>query len=106
MANVYYTCNLAPVSLFVRVGYTPRWLGHFLPEGSAANRRDALSVHPMTCPYVTGLVAAADKLLSQAGEGDCLVVPGGCDAMRRLGDLLAAFYPGKVFVLPLPRSGT
>ncbi len=33
-----------------------------------------------------------------------LLVPGGCDAMRRLGDLLAATYPGRVFVLSLARS--
>ena len=37
-------------------------------------------------------------------RGDGLLVPGGCDAMRRMGDLLAATYPGRVFVLSLGRS--
>jgi hypothetical protein len=43
-------------------------------------------------------------LFDDAAPGDVLLVPGGCDAMRRLGDLLAATYPGRVFVLSLPRS--
>ena len=41
-------------------------------------------------------------LTGGAASGDCLVVPGGCDAARRMGDLLAATYPGRVFVLPMP----
>lgn len=104
MANAYYTCNLLPTELVSRCGYTPRWLGNYLQDGTAPVRRDALGVHPMTCPYVTKLVAAADVLLDRAPGDDCLLVPGGCDAMRRMGDLLAAAYPGRVFVLSMPRS--
>ncbi len=121
MANCYYTCNLLPLELVVRSGHSPRWLGNHLRDAAAPARREALSIHPMTCPYVTKLVAAADELLggtdggaplraapqlapTAAAEGDCLVVPGGCDAMRRLGDLLAATYPNRVFVLSMPRS--
>ena len=104
MANAYYTCNLAPVGLAARAGYSPRWLGNHLEDAAAPARRQALSIHPMTCPYVTKLVAAADVLLSHAPPEDCLVVPGGCDAMRRMGDLIAATYPGRVFVLSMPRS--
>ncbi len=104
MPSVYYTCNLFPVGLAVESGYSPRWLGNHLEDVAAPARREALSIHPMTCPYVTQLVLAADVLLSDAAEEDCLIVPGGCDAMRRMGDLMAATYPGKVFVLAMPRS--
>ena len=104
MASAYYTCNLAPIGLVARAGYSPRWLGHHLENTAAPARREALSIHPMTCPYVTRLVAAADSLLSEAPAEDCLIVPGGCDAMRRMGDLLAASYPNQVFVLSMPRS--
>jgi len=126
MPYCYYTCNLVPLDLLVSSGYTPHWLGSYLRDPAAPARRDALSVHPMTCPYVTKLVAAADELFAgEIGEAagaadaapgdktgpaagatrrDVLVVPGGCDAARRLGDLLAANYPDRVFVLPMPRS--
>jgi hypothetical protein len=104
MANAYYTCNLTPVGLMAQAGYSPRWLGNHMVDASAPARREALSIHPMTCPYVTQLVAAADTLLSEAPAEDCLVVPGGCDAMRRMGDLLAASYPERVFVVSMPRS--
>lgn len=151
MPYCYYTCNLLPLDLVVRAGHTPYWLGHRLRDAGAPARREALSIHPMTCPYVTKLVAAADELFGSKGgsgdpldavastdagttappddtpgaegatgasvprgegaaltggaaSGDCLVVPGGCDAARRMGDLLAATYPGRVFVLPMPRS--
>jgi 2-hydroxyglutaryl-CoA dehydratase, D-component len=102
--NAYYTCNLLPLELVARTGYSPRWLGEHLQDPGAPARRDALSVHPMTCPYVTRLVAAADALFDHADDGDVLLVPGGCDAMRRMGDLLAAVYPGRVFVVSLGRS--
>ena len=124
MPYCYYTCNLIPLDLIIRAGYTPRWLGGFLRDPTASTRRDAPSVHPMTCPYVTKLVAAADALFGAAPDGgtsdddasgaadgsrpaaspDVLVVPGGCDAARRMGDLLAATYPDQVFVLPMPRG--
>jgi hypothetical protein len=103
MPNAYYTCNLLPLDLVAACGYAPRWVGGHLQDPAAPARRDALSIHPMTCPYVTGLVAAADVLLDRGPE-DVLVVPGGCDAMRRMGDLLAATYPDRVFVLSLPRA--
>jgi 2-hydroxyglutaryl-CoA dehydratase, D-component len=122
MSYCYYTCNLLPLDLVARGGYAPRWLGNHLRDPGAPARRDALSVHPMTCPFVTKLVAAAEEVLgdrsgpgsstaaSSAADGapgsdtDCLVVPGGCDAMRRMGDLLAATYPDRVFVVHMPRS--
>ena len=104
MPDAYYTCNLLPLEFVACAGYSPRWLGEHLQDPGAPARRDALSIHPMTCPYVTRLVAAADALFDEAAQGDVLLVPGGCDAMRRLGDLLAATYPGRVFVLSLGRS--
>jgi hypothetical protein len=104
MPNAYYTCNLLPLELVAHAGFSPRWLGEHLQDPGAPARRDALSIHPLTCPYVTRLVAAADALFDHAVDGDVLLVPGGCDAMRRMGDLLDATYPGRVFVLPLGRS--
>jgi len=104
MPNAYYTCNLLPLGLVAAAGFEPRWLGGHLQDPTVAARRDALSIHPMTCPYVTRLVAAADALFDEAPEEDVLLVPAGCDAMRRLGDLADAAYPGRVFVLPLGRS--
>jgi hypothetical protein len=109
MPYCYYTCNLLPLGLVADAGYSPRWLGNHLRDPGAPARRDALSVHPMTCPYVTKLVAAAEEVLgthdgSPGSSADCLVVPGGCDAMRRMGDLLAATYPGRAFVIHMPRS--
>ena len=104
MANAYYTCNLVPLGLLARNGYSPRWLGGAVEQVQAPQRREALSVHPMTCPFVTRLIGAGDLLLSEAPPEDCLVVPGGCDAMRRAGDLLSATYPNQVFVLPMPRA--
>lgn len=104
MANAYYTCTLLPIEFVARSGYSPRWLGNYLQDPATPARREALSVHPMTCPYVAQLVAAADVLLGDAPAEDCLLVPAGCDAMRRMGDLLAAAYPDRVFVLSMPRS--
>jgi len=110
MPNSYYTCNLLPLDLVVRTGYSPRWLGNHLRDANAPAQRDALSIHPMTCPYVTKLAVAAEEVLAGRGantdssQANCLVVPGGCDAMRRLGDLLISTYPDKVFVLTLSRS--
>jgi len=63
----------------------------------------------MTCPYVTKMVAAAEDLLAghnRVDSADCLVIPGGCDAARRMGDLLAATYPDQVFMIHMPRSST
>ncbi len=104
MPDAYYTCNLLPLELIARTGYSPRWLGEHLQDPGVTPRRDALSIHPMTCPYVTRLVAAADGLFDRAADDDVLLVPGGCDAMRRLGDLLSATHPDRVLVLPLGRS--
>lgn len=106
MATVYYTCNLLPPELITRTGHSLRWLGDGLEDATAPARREALGVHPMTCPYVTRLVAAAEAALTETPDDVSVIVPAGCDAMRRLGDLLAAAYPGRVFVLAMPRSAT
>ena len=123
MAYCYYTCNLLPLDLLVRAGHSPRWLGEFVRGRTPTARRDALSVHPLTCPYVTKLLPAAEEVLRGHGGADgsrgeppgapdpaqgtdCLVVPGGCDAMRRLGDLLAATYPNRVHVVHIPRASS
>jgi hypothetical protein len=120
MPYCYYTCDLLPLELVVRSGYSPIWLGNRLRDAAAPARRDALSIHPMICPYVTKLVAAAEDVLGEVSPAsgspnggapagtvssdDCLIVPGGCDAMRRMGDLMAAAHPGRVFVLSMSRT--
>jgi len=106
MPYCYYTCNLLPLDLIVQSGYVPRWLGRYLASSPNSGPAEGLVVHPMTCPCVTKFVAAAENVLqdAQGAQDNCLIIPGGCDAMRRLGDLLAAAYPGRVFLLPLPRS--
>ncbi len=120
MPYCYYTCDLLPLELVVRSGYSPIWLGNRLRDAAAPARRDALSIHPMICPYVTKLVAAAEDVLGEVSPAggspnggaatgtvssdDCLIVPGGCDAMRRMGDLMAAAHPERVFVLSMPRT--
>ena len=68
MPKAYYTCHLLPLGLLTACGFTPCWLGNRLPDPSVPARRDALSVHPTTCPYVTRLVAAADALLNDIYE--------------------------------------
>ncbi len=55
----------------------------------------------MTCPYVTVLLASAADTI---GHADQLVVPTGCDAMRRAGEALAARLPGRVWSLQIPRG--
>jgi len=52
------------------------------------------------------LVAAAEALLEERPPDDVLVIAGGCDAMRRMGDLLAAYHPERTFVLAVPRAST
>jgi len=76
---------------------------------TAASPSGALIAHTSTCPYVTTLLAAGERALERDGwtdrdPSDCVVVPAGCDAMRRLGDALAARYPGRVFTLFVPRT--
>jgi 2-hydroxyglutaryl-CoA dehydratase, D-component len=75
----------------------------------ATSSPGAIITHPSTCPYVVTLLAAGERALDGDGEtdgdsSDCLVVPAGCDAMRRLGDALAARYPDRVFTLFVPRT--
>ncbi len=70
MPDCYYTCNLLPLALLTEAGYSPRWLGNHLRDPGAPARREALSVHPMTCPYVTKLVAAAEDLFNRSGADD------------------------------------
>jgi len=94
MPYCYYTCSLLrwtswPAAATRRAGSVTTSETR-MRAGSAR----ALSIHPMTCPYVTKLVAAADELFAGAQaaprqamspKADCLVVPGGCDAARRMG---------------------
>ncbi len=103
MPYCYYTCNLVPAAFLSRSGYEPRWFGALALDTELSGRFDSPNVHPMTCPFVTRLVTAAEKLLAEGSSGDRVVVPGGCDAMRRAGDLLASKYPDQVRTFRLPR---
>ena len=98
----HYTCNLVPPALIRNAGFTPRRL---VPRGVTALRVStgaALTAHPMTCPYVTRVLAAAETTLGES-PADVFVAPSCCDAMRRAGDLLAASFPGRVARPPIPR---
>jgi len=103
MPYCYYTCNLVPSAFLSRSGYEPRWFGAVALDAGLSGRYDSPNVHPMTCPFVTRLVTAAEKLLAEGSPDDRVVVPGGCDAMRRAGDLLASQYPDQVRTFRLPR---
>lgn len=103
MPYCYYTCNLIPAAFLSRSGYEPRWFGTLALDTELAGRFDSPNVHPMTCPFVTRLVTAAERLLAEGSAEDRVVVPGGCDAMRRAGDLLASAYPRQVTTFRLPR---
>lgn len=103
MPYCYYTCNLLPAAFLSRSGYEPRWFGALALDAEFAGRFDSPNVHPMTCPFVTRLVTAAERLLGEGPADDRVVVPGGCDAMRRAGDLLASAYPDQVTTFRLPR---
>lgn len=105
MPNAYYTCHLLPLGLIRASGFVPCWLGGRLQDPPFSPHRDALSLHPNTCPYVTRLATAAESVLDGNPE-DVIIIPGGCDAMRRLGDLLAAVHGDRVFVLSLPRASS
>jgi hypothetical protein len=58
----------------------------------------------MTCPYVTAALSLAEAALS-ADPSNHLVVPSGCDAMRRCGDLLGQAFGDRVYPLAVPRAG-
>jgi 2-hydroxyglutaryl-CoA dehydratase, D-component len=103
MPYCYYTCNLVPSAFLSRSGYEPKWFGAIALDAELSGRYDSPNVHPMTCPFVTRLVTAAEKLLAKGSLDDRVVVPGGCDAMRRAGDLLASQYPDQVRTFRLPR---
>ncbi len=103
MPYCYYTCNLLPAAFLARAGYEPRWFGANALVREPAGRFDSPNVHPMTCPFVTRLVTAAERMLAEGSAEDRVVVPGGCDAMRRAGDLLASQYPDRVRTFRLPR---
>ncbi len=103
MPYCYYTCNLVPSAFLSRSGYEPKWFGAVALDAELSGRYDSPNVHPMTCPFVTRLVTAAEKLLADGSLDDRVVVPGGCDAMRRAGDLLASQYPDQVRTFRLPR---
>lgn len=103
MPYCYYTCNLIPAVFLARSGYEPQWFGIPALDEETSERYDSPNVHPMTCPFVTRLVTVGEKLLAQGSGEDRVVVPGGCDAMRRAGELLAAQHPAHVRTLRLPR---
>ena len=88
--NAYYTCNLLPLELVARAGFAPRWLGGHLQDPGAPARRDALSIHPMTCPYVTRLVAAAVYVVAAGPAPSGLGGEERVDLLLAVDDALAA----------------
>jgi len=103
MAICYYTCNLLPTSLLGDHGHIPKRLADTLEAREPAAERQTHLCHPMTCPYVVRTLSAADRLLA-ADPCHCLVVPAGCDAMRRAGDVMEFRHPDQVLNVPIPRE--
>lgn len=103
MAICYYTCNLLPTALLAHHGHVPQRMADTSRARDPAAERQSHLCHSMTCPYVVRTLAAADDLLAD-NPSDCLVVPAGCDAMRRAGDVLTSRYPRQVRSLSLPRQ--
>jgi hypothetical protein len=97
----YYTCHLLPATFLARTGCRPTRLPS--ADTGVAHGHGDVSVHSTTCPYVVALVAAAEKALTEESRSS-LVVPAGCDAMRRVGEVLAARFPQQVFLMLLPRA--
>ena len=118
VATCYYTCSLIPPQFLARAGHTPRRLASAVRSASSAGASGATAgsspphaiiPHPSTCPYVVTLLATGERALDGRGgtnsdHSDCLVVAAGCDAMRRLGDALAARHHERVFTLFVPRT--
>src|SRR5665811_1095965 len=83
-------------------GTTRQW------QGSAANSLSAAERVLTTYGQVMGwhkwvCLSAADRLLA-ADPCHCLVVPAGCDAMRRAGDVMEFRHPDQVLNVPIPRE--
>ncbi|MHB1344143.1 MAG: 2-hydroxyacyl-CoA dehydratase family protein, partial [Thermoleophilia bacterium] len=109
----YYTCNLLPPGFLAHAGHLPRPLlqtpaRQHAPLRSEAAPRDAadrapILPHANTCPFAVSTIDAGERTLAE-DQSACLVVPTGCDAMRRAGDALAARYPDRVRALLVPRT--
>src|SRR5680860_413145 len=103
MAICYYTCNLLPTSLLGDHGHIPKRLADTLEAREPAAERvlttygQVMGWHKWVC------LSAADRLLA-ADPCHCLVVPAGCDAMRRAGDVMEFRHLDQVLNVPIPRE--
>ena len=85
----YHTCMLVPPALVERAGCVSRSLlngaPHHAPGSSGPALEPTILPHANTCPYVVDTLAAAEMMLGTDPDA-MLVVPSGCDAMRRAGE--------------------
>ena len=103
----YYTCTLVPPYFLERAGYAPRALldRHRGAAGAdtATGFERSILPHANTCPYVVNTLAAAEQAFAEDPEA-VLLVPSGCDAMRRAGETLRALEPARVYTYTVPRD--
>ncbi|MHB9150362.1 MAG: 2-hydroxyacyl-CoA dehydratase [Thermoleophilia bacterium] len=105
----YYTCNLVPPTFLERAGFVPRSLlgcsvdGGADTDGTGMIAKPTITPHPNSCPYVVQTLAVAEAALSAESDA-LLVVPSGCDAMRRAGDALRARFHDRVYAYSVPRT--
>ncbi|MHB0978923.1 MAG: 2-hydroxyacyl-CoA dehydratase [Thermoleophilia bacterium] len=101
----YYTCNLVPPGFLERADVRSRALLPVTADGDGPISASTLSIlpHSNTCPYVVRVLAQAETTLG-ADDSALLVIPTGCDAMRRAGDTLKARFGRRVFPYVVPRA--
>jgi len=96
-SKIAVTCAYAPVEIITAAGFTPIRVIP-LPRPSEADP----FIHPLTCGYIKGLLAAAMKndLPEMAG----IVIVNCCDGMRKLGDIWKNHVRIPVLMLDIPKK--
>ncbi len=103
-AICYYSCTLIRPGFLARRGFAPRPLAALALDNADKHHPDGFEAHPNTCPWVVQLLTAAEWALTEPGCADLVVTPAGCDAMRRMGDMLAVRLGDRVYRPWVPRT--
>ncbi len=103
-ATCFYSCALVRPAFLARRGFVARPLAALALAADGKCDPDGFETHPNTCPWVVQLLAAAESALAAPGCTDLLVAPAGCDAMRRMGDMLAVRLGDRIYRPWVPRT--
>ncbi|MBU2601473.1 MAG: 2-hydroxyacyl-CoA dehydratase family protein [Actinobacteria bacterium] len=103
-ATCYHSCALIRPGFLARRGFAPRSLAALALAGDGRRHPDGIETHPNTCPWVVQLLTAAESTLTAPGCTDLIVAPAGCDAMRRMGDMLAVRLGDRIYRPWVPRT--